>query len=619
MRTTLSRLSALALTSALSFTLGCAGDTGDAGESSLPGFEDWLDDKSDTGYIGNRAAELEATFTGRVRVELPDKTAAELTAIADALREDPRNWQHRDITMQVTEQIKYARNALKAEQFDLNLEGGSPTFPSIEPFEGGLVLDYAVTVESLVKFKDLEERGLTPQDLVGRVVEPKLPLVPKGLFDRIGAACATDTDTGNPPPAEDLGAHNLFYYFDSAREGCPLTTSDLVVARYEVSSSFDAPTVYPEYDQLVADGKITMVALFGQIEHGELSDYDWGFRSYGTFTRELRYLGFSRTEKLPDNRGERMAKTYPGGLEITVDVYTPVDFADEVPRDQANEAFREAMRTHEIVYYNGHAFYGSLKVLDEPTAYPADTYQIIFMDACWSYAYYTKQVFRNKATDSDPDGYALADVVNNTEPGITGSEATAVVLYDNIFKGAAAVHASDDATRYSWNNMTAYMNAHAEERASRRVTHPDPEIYGASGVLANAYQPGGSEPPPEPEPDALRFESNGSVAIPDDDANGATSVIDVPVGTGAALSVIVEAQIDHTFIGDLTVVVEHAGQSVVLHDRSGGATENLSLELAVDDFAGNTADGSWTLHVVDGAAIDEGTITRWAVVVSTDG
>ena len=57
----------------------------------------------------------------------------------------------------------------------------------------------------------------------------------------------------------------------------------------------------------------------------------------------------------------------------------------------------------------------------------------------------------------------------------------------------------------------------------------------------------------------------------------------------------------------------------MLHDRSGGATENLALEISVDDFAGNSADGTWTLHVVDGAAIDEGTITSWAVVVSKEG
>ncbi len=607
--TQLTALLALLLPATLVPFAGCAVDDP---EAELPNFEDWADGKADTGYVGNRAAEIEAVFTGRVRVAQPGKSDSELQTIADALRENPRSWSYRDITGQVTEQIKYARNALKAQKFDLNLEGGSPSFTDIAVEPEALVLSYSVVVESLVKFKDLEERGLTPADLVGTVVDSKLPIVPAGLFDRTGNQCATDEDTGEQPELSELGAHNLFYYFDPEREGCPLTATDLAVGRYEVHSSLDAPTVYPEYDRLVADGKITMVALFGQIEHGELESNDWGFISFNTFTRSLQRMGFTKTESFPDNRGHQLSRSYPGGLEVVVDMYTPVDFADSVPREQSNERFREAMRSHEIVYYNGHAFYGSLTVLDEPTAYPTDTYQIIFMDACWSYAYYTKQVFRNKATEADPDGYALADVVNNTEPGITGSEETAAVLYQNIFKGAAAVRAGSDPSLYSWNNMTAYMNEHAEARAARRTSHPDPEIYGASGVRTNSFQPGGE--PTEPTA-GNRFENDTPVEIPDNDPVGVTSTIDVPAGTAASDTVVIEVDITHTYIGDLTVTVEHNGISSVLHQRSGGSTDDLSLQVAVADFAGADPSGAWALTVTDSADIDSGHLNQWAVVL----
>jgi len=601
---------------ALSFLLalplgGCI--DGITQDEELPGFEDFVDGKEDTGYVGNRAAELEAELTGRVRVMLPDKSPEELATIAAAIRENPRTYEYRDITIQVTEQIKYARNALKSENLDLNLEGGSATYPSIDVINGGLDLSYSVTVESLVKFKDLEERGLTPQDLVGKTIDAKLPLVPEGLFERTGNACATDDETGEQPAPEDLGAHNLFYYFDPSREGCPLTDADLNIGHYVVHSSLDAPTVYPEYDQLTADGKITMVAIFGQITHGELSSSDWGFISFRTFTYAFQRMGFTKTQTFENNRGQQMKKTYPGGLEVVVDMYTPVDFADDVPREQSNEVFRDAMRTHEIVYYNGHAFYGSLRVLDEPTAYPADTYQVIFMDACWSYAYYTKQVFRNKATESDPDGYVLADVVNNTEPGITGSEETAAILYENMLKGAAAQYAGSDPSIYSWNNLITYMNAHAEQRAARRISHPDPEIYGASGVVSNRYEPEGAEPPPDPS--GNRFENDTPVEIPDNDENGVTSTISVPGGVAASDSVIVEVEIEHSYVGDLTVTVEHAGRSVLLHDRSGGSTDDLTLRVAADDFAGVSPEGTWSLTVADHASIDSGRLNSWAVVL----
>ena len=197
-------------------------------------------------------------------------------------------------------------------------------------------------------------------------------------------------------------------------------------------------------------------------------------------TNTTRYVNVDRMNRSTEPNNFNPAP----GQNLATYVFNPRRRWNET----ANELFRSAMKRNEIVYYNGHAFYGSLTVLDEPTAYPADTYQIIFMDACWSYAYYTKQVFRNKATEADPLGWALVDVVNNTEPGITGSETTAAILYDNLFKGAATVRRGGDASLYSWNNMIKYMNEHAQRRADARGEN-NPEIYGVSGVRTNAFKP----------------------------------------------------------------------------------------------------------------------------------
>ena len=200
----------------LLFSVGCAETDEPVPEAvedelAIPSYEDYFGGKDDTGYVGNRAAEIEATFAGRVRAVVPDKTEEELMAIAEELLENNRSWQYREITAQVTEQIKYARNALKEQSLNLNLEGGNPTFSSIDVYDGGLELNYSVHIESLVKFKDLEDKNLTIEDLVGRVIEVRLPLVPTGLFDRVGAACTTDPDTGGEVDPHDLGDHNLFY------------------------------------------------------------------------------------------------------------------------------------------------------------------------------------------------------------------------------------------------------------------------------------------------------------------------------------------------------------------------------------------------------------------------
>lgn len=603
------------------FAVGCADttepviDDGTAtGTVDIPDFEDFVDGKEDTGYVGNRAFELEANFTGRVRVMVPDTTAEQLQTIAEALLDNPRSWEHRAITSQVTEQLKYARNTLKAQNLNLNLEGGNPAFSSIDLIEGGLELVYTVSVESLVKYKDLEDDNLTVEQLVGRSIDVRLPLLPDGLYDRVGGACATDpdTETGEVDP-EDLGAHNLFYYFDPARDGCSMQESDLITGQYNVESSLDAPTVYPEYDQLVADGRVDMVVIFGQITHGDLEDNDWGFISFRSMTRSFQGRGFRTVETYDGNRGHRLERTYPGGLVVSIDMYTPIDFADHVDREVSNTAFRSAVQNNEIVYYNGHAFYGSLNVLDDPAVYPADVYQIINMDACWSYAYYTKQIFRNRATDDDPDGYALVDVVNNTEPGITGSEQTATILYDNIFRGAAAVHSGGNATLYSWNNIVEYMNEHAEARARRRTQYPDPEIYGVSGVTTNQYRPGSESGGGEPSGDA--HTSDEIVEIPDNDSTGTTSRIEVDAD-GSTTSVRIRAQIDHTYVGDLVVELSHEGRTLTLHDRQGGSTDDLSLDVTTDAFGGAPQAGTWELSVRDHAARDLGQIRSWSVEFS---
>ncbi len=579
----------------------------------IPEFEDYLGGKEDTGYVGTRAAELEATFTGHVRVMLPGKTDSELQALARALQADPGDWSHRDITAHVTEQLKYARNALKAEKLDLNLEGGSPEFDDVLVIEGGLELHYRVRVESLVKFKALEGQGLTPADLVGRTIAPKLPLVPAGLFDRTGNKCAFDPDLGAAPAESELGGHNLFYYFAPEQEGCPLQDADLVTAAYAVESSLDAPTVYPEYDKLVADKRIDMVALFGQIEHGELKSNDWGFIAFDSLSRAFQGHGFAVKERFPERQGHRLEKTYPGGLKVSLTMYTPVLFADNVPREDANKRFQDAIRDHEIVYYNGHAFYGSLTVLDDPSVYPQDRYQIMFMDACWSYAYYTKQIFRNRATEGDPEGYALVDVINNTEPGITGSERTAEILYHNIFKGASAVLTGGNADGYSWNNLVKYMNDHAEVRARQRTQYPDPEIYGVSGVRTNRWKPGiRPDVPTPPAGETKRFESATRVAIPDNAAAGAESVIEVDVDRPAS-QVKIQVAVEHTYVGDLLVTLEHGGRKLVLHERTGGGADNLNLALSSDAFAGVSTKGAWKLKVVDSAKVDTGAIVKWSV------
>ncbi|MCP3979687.1 MAG: hypothetical protein GY716_10230 [bacterium] len=118
-------------------------------------------------------------------------------------------------------------------------------------------------------------------------------------------------------------------------------------------------------------------------------------------------------------------------------------------------------------------------------------------------------------------------------------------------------------------------------------------------------------------------ELSADVPHPISDNSNVESVLDY--GLPIEISEInVHVDISHSYIGDLRVLLTSPdGTSVVLHDRSGGGTNDLrtwyDTETAPVDslsvFAGETAYGTWTLRVEDHAGGDTGTIDDWSLEI----
>lgn len=128
---------------------------------------------------------------------------------------------------------------------------------------------------------------------------------------------------------------------------------------------------------------------------------------------------------------------------------------------------------------------------------------------------------------------------------------------------------------------------------------------------------------------------NINLAIPDNGA-AVTTVVNVPAG-GEISDVTVAVDITHTWIGDLSVDVEHGGTTVSLFDQACTSEEDISL--VFDDggaamncasstsgaptlpvqplsaFDGLDAAGAWTFSFQDGAAEDVGSATQVCVNV----
>jgi len=452
-------------------------------EFNIPPEEDDLvapDGKSDTGYFSTLATELEGELVGELVLEADAEAREALTS----------EWRREQL---VTSQLKFAKSQLNAEQLHLNLGAGEMSNVNAREESGKVIISYTMRVETIVSFEELRAAGIDdPAHLQDRTFNFRVPSDPRNMFSRAGEACAEGFDAGS------LADYNYFYYFKPDKDGCEAAVG-IGAGTFTVRSLLPTGNTYPEYDVLVDDGRVEVVAFYGAAGHeDEVSYWDWGMREWREFTQTLRARGFAEMGVAdPDTgKGKRFVRNR-AGLEEIVDVISPEDL--HALNNDTDGLFGRMVRSHEIVLYLGHSFYGSLSVLDDPATYAPDTYQIFFIGSCWSYEYYTKQIFRNKANSADPTGWALADVVNDTETGWFHNNAEfSRIILTNVFAGAengGREGEGEGARRYHWQRIIEAMNQHAvdTQRSTNTETH---EIMGVSGVRTNRFDPDGTPPPP---------------------------------------------------------------------------------------------------------------------------
>jgi hypothetical protein len=110
------------------------------------------------------------------------------------------------------------------------------------------------------------------------------------------------------------------------------------------------------------------------------------------------------------------------------------------------------------------------------------------------------------------------------------------------------------------------------------------------------------------------FSANPAAAIPDNDPTGVD--VSIPVaGVAGAKGLAVSVNISHTYSGDLVLTLEKDGAVVkVLRQNEGGSTHDIvdTYNLTAAELGPNV-NGTWTLHVVDTAAVDVGTVNSVAL------
>ncbi|ALN59190.1 peptidase, families S8 and S53/proprotein convertase P-domain protein [Lysobacter enzymogenes] len=134
-------------------------------------------------------------------------------------------------------------------------------------------------------------------------------------------------------------------------------------------------------------------------------------------------------------------------------------------------------------------------------------------------------------------------------------------------------------------------------------------VDAAAAVVAAAGSTG-----PGPGTGAQTYNSTGAVAIPDNNAAGATSSIVVSGRSGNAPSDSkVTLNIVHSYRGDLIVdLLAPDGSVYNLHNRSGAGADNVTGTFTVN-LSSEALNGTWRLRAADRAAQDTGQIQSWSL------
>ncbi len=289
---------------------------------------------------------------------------------------------------------------------------------------------------------------------LGQTFTAKAPVKPFSVYSDAAKTCAD----GEEHISLDQSVY--WYRWEPAQATCTIPLQDLKVTVTKVFPKTTS-TVYPEFDQLLADKKLTTVILFGQIDDGAITEAETGMRNMRQYAR---WLTDAQYKKVTAPLGERYERTLANGTLVQIDLYSPREFSGL--SDYGHFAnFEKALSEHEVVAWDGHSMLGASDFWSRPT-YPA-FYQIFLYGGCLGYEYYVKPILHGKG-----DSWAKLDIM---------SSVIEVTASANDFAGPAVaklVWGIEHGNRASWRSMLLTVRAAVGD-----------STFGVSGVRDNRFKP----------------------------------------------------------------------------------------------------------------------------------
>ncbi|MFH1532218.1 MAG: proprotein convertase P-domain-containing protein [Pseudomonadota bacterium] len=557
--------SLLAFFGALVMAVGC-GDGASDEFAANPFLEDQANaSKEDTHYLNPDGIEVEVDLEGDVDAPAYRKAEAPAMLGQFALTTLAKRG---DFYLE-----SLAEDATSRDRVEWRVDGNWITAAEAEGLSPDLLTHFRIRGVNAVLL-----HGAMGDAAEGKLYLARVPKKPFSIMADAGDACA-DKD-GHMSLSQSI----YWYMWNPDRSQCATELQqDLAITLTKMLPS--GKITYPEWDKLVADGKITTVILYGLIGD-EMSEYDTGMVSLREMSAWLLDGGFKEaTAPL----GVRFTRAV-AGVTVEIDLYSPKEFSGL--GDHAHFGnFQKALSEHEIVVYDGHSMLGASDFWSRPD-YP-DFYQIYLYGGCLGYEYYVRPILNGKG------GWDTLDILSSViEVSATANEYAGPFLSKMLW-------AIEHDYNVSWKDILVAVR--------KRVGD---STFGVSGVRENCFSPAGSLCLAEdPTPGAgARYEKAAGLTIPDNDPVGVSSVMEVTDDLAAA-SLTLELDVTHTFSGDLRITLSHGGAEAVVWDQAGGSTPDLHQSFVLDAFAGADIQGEWTLKVVDAWEDDVGTLDAWALVV----
>jgi hypothetical protein len=427
---------------ACSSTESGSGDDGNAGDN--PFLQDQSNSgKADTAYLNPDGIEVEVDI--EADVEAPDYRLLESPAFVSQFA-----------TTYLRERKEFyleslAEDATSKDRVEWLVDGNWISASAAAGVDKSKLTHFRMRAVNAVLLNEAKD-GVQE----GTKFTAEVPIDPFNVMSAAGDKCA-NYDSHMP-----LSQSVYWYLWNPDKSGCTLPTQQMQIT---VTKMFaPAQQTYPEFDQLISDGKITAVVLFGQIGDGPIDDSEIGVKNMKIMANWLKQASFE--EITPAPVGRRFTK-HIKDTDFEIDLYAPTDFSGL--SDLANfPNFQKAIGEHEIIVYDGHSMLGASDFWSKPE-YPS-FYQIYLYGGCLGYEYYVRPVLEGKGSSWDK-----LDLVSS----VVEVTADANMIAGPVF--AKIAWALDHGLDASWRELLLGIRNKVGD-----------STFGASGVRENCFSPDGS-------------------------------------------------------------------------------------------------------------------------------